>query len=88
VQQWNFTSILKRIGEMKDDYFVYLALSFQTVVNRQIFAGNLVNAQTLRKEKYPREFFPEVKKSSRKIFRTEILFRQNGLEKALHKLDG
>jgi len=57
---------------MKNGYFVYLASSFQTVVNRQIFAGNLVNAQTLRKEKYPREFFPEVKKSSRKICHTKI----------------
>jgi hypothetical protein len=42
--------------------FIYLASSFHPVVNRQIFAGNLVNAQTLRKQKYPREFFPEVKK--------------------------
>ncbi len=40
---------------------VYLASSFQSVANRQIFAGNLVNAQTIRREKYPREFFPEVK---------------------------
>lgn len=37
-----------------------LASSFQNVVNRQIFTGNLINAQTLRKEKYPREFFAEV----------------------------
>ena len=43
------------------DRFSCLASSFQPVVNRQIFAGNLVNAQTLRKEKYPREFFPEVR---------------------------
>jgi len=47
---------------------VSLASSFQTVVNRQIFAGNLVNTQTLRKEKYPREFFPEVKKILKKKF--------------------
>jgi len=50
--------------------------TFQTVVNRQIFAGNLVNAQTLRKEKYPREFFPEAK-WSRKGF-TETRWLING----------
>ncbi len=42
----------------------YLASTFQSVANRQIFAGNLVNAQTIRREKYPREFFPEVNKVS------------------------
>jgi hypothetical protein len=46
----------------------FLASSFQPVVNRQIFAGNLVNAQTLRKEKYPRQFFPEVKKKRFQVF--------------------
>jgi hypothetical protein len=57
--------------EKKKDDENYLASSFQPVANRQIFAGNLVNAQTVRREKYPREFFPEVikKKSSLNIFK-------------------
>ena len=50
--------------ERKIDYSsVYLASSFQPVINSQIFAGNLVNAQTIRREKYPREYFPEVLQS-------------------------
>lgn len=36
------------------------ASCFQRVTDCQIFTGNLVNVQTLRKEKFPREFFPEV----------------------------
>ncbi|CAF3406094.1 unnamed protein product [Rotaria sp. Silwood1] len=44
--------------------------SFQTVVNRQIFAGNLVNAQALRREKYPRDFFPEAKWSRKGFTQT------------------
>ncbi|UJR20820.1 hypothetical protein I4U23_023931 [Adineta vaga] len=50
--------------------------TFQNVVNCQIFAGNVRNAQTLRKEKYPREFFPEAK-WSRKGF-TETRWLING----------
>lgn len=41
-------------------HFAFLAETFQSVVNRQIFAGNLATAQTIRKEKYPKEFCPEV----------------------------
>jgi hypothetical protein len=51
----------EKTKEMKSCYLYNLASSFQTVANRQIFAGNLINAQTLRKEKFPRQFFPEVK---------------------------
>jgi hypothetical protein len=47
------------IGKRDENSFC-LASSFQAVVNRQILAGNLVNTQTLKREKYPREFFPEV----------------------------
>jgi hypothetical protein len=54
--------------EMKSCYLYNLASSFQTVANRQIFAGNLINAQTLRKEKFPRQFFPEVKILSKNLF--------------------
>jgi inositol-1,4,5-trisphosphate 5-phosphatase len=61
--------------------FIYLASSFHPVVNRQIFAGNLVNAQTLRKQKYPREFFPEVKKKCSKKF----LLRKFFLDKMVSK---
>jgi hypothetical protein len=42
-------------------FFYHKASSFQNVVDRQISTGNLLNAQTIRKEKFPREFFPEVK---------------------------
>ncbi|CAF0925367.1 unnamed protein product [Rotaria sordida] len=47
--------------------------SFQAVVNRQIFAGSLVNAQTLRREKYPRDFFPETKWSRKGFTQTRWL---------------
>jgi inositol-1,4,5-trisphosphate 5-phosphatase len=47
--------------------------SFQPVANRQIFAGNLVNAQTVRREKYPREFFPEAKWSRKGFTQTRWL---------------
>ena len=66
------------------------ASSFQPVVNRQIFAGNLLHAQTLRKEKYPREFFPEVKRTKLNDFdlihsNFFLTIRQNGREKVLLK---
>jgi len=48
----------------------FISSSFQPVVNRQIFAGNLLNAQTLRKEKYPRDFFPETKWSRKGFTQT------------------
>ncbi|CAF4048797.1 unnamed protein product [Rotaria sp. Silwood2] len=64
-------------------YFIHQNLSvqqwnfttscFQVVANRQIFAGNLVNAQTLRREKYPREFFPEAKWSRKGFTQTRWL---------------
>ena len=69
-------------------FFYCKASSFQNVVNRQIFAGNLLNTQTLRKEKFPREFFPEVKKKIIKKKNISNLFffhRLNGLEKVLLK---
>ncbi|CAF0952281.1 unnamed protein product [Adineta steineri] len=50
--------------------------SFQNVVNRQIYTGNLINVETLRKEKFPREFFPEAK-WSRKGF-TQARWSING----------
>jgi inositol-1,4,5-trisphosphate 5-phosphatase len=59
--------------EKKKDDENYLASSFQPVANRQIFAGNLVNAQTVRREKYPREFFPEAKWSRKGFTQTRWL---------------
>ncbi|CAF1616835.1 unnamed protein product [Adineta ricciae] len=44
--------------------------SFQQISDRQIHTGNLINAQTLRKEKYPREFFPEAKWSRKGFTQT------------------
>lgn len=63
VQQWNFASRRRTLFELAlhlPPPASRLASTFQPVVNCQIFAGNVRNAQTLRKEKYPREFFPEV----------------------------
>ncbi|CAF2157491.1 unnamed protein product [Rotaria magnacalcarata] len=51
----------------------FTSSSFQAVVNRQIFAGNLVNAQTIRKEKYPKEFCPEAKWSRKGFTQTRWL---------------
>ena len=72
----------------------FLASSFQPVVNCQIFAGDVVNAQTLRKEKYPREFFPEarniipiVSAKSHPLL-LPLLYRRNGLGKDFLKRDG
>lgn len=63
-----------------------LAASFQNVVNRQILTGNLINAQTLRKEKFPREFFSEVKtKTALDLIDDTLSSRLNGLEKVLLK---
>ncbi|CAF1259406.1 unnamed protein product, partial [Didymodactylos carnosus] len=50
--------------------------SFEAVVDRQIFTGNLIETQSLRKEKFPREFFPEAK-WSRKGF-TQTRWAING----------
>lgn len=68
VKMFLFNSGISQVGRKIDvnmNFYLFLlrllASSFQAVVNRQIFAGNLANAQTLRKEKYPREFCPEVK---------------------------
>ncbi|UJR28749.1 hypothetical protein I4U23_009976 [Adineta vaga] len=44
--------------------------SFQLVSDRQISTGNLINAQTFRKEKFPREFFPEAKWSRKGFTQT------------------
>jgi hypothetical protein len=84
IQEWNFTSKLRE--EFHVDLVVCLASSFQNAMNRQIFTGNLLNAQTLRKEKFPRDFFPEVKPN--KIKNSSFSFispRRNGLEKVLLK---
>ncbi len=61
IQQWNFTSKIQYFVLIYFLRFCYLASSFQNVVNRQIFTGNLINVQTIRKEKFPRDFFSEVK---------------------------
>jgi len=50
--------------------------SFQPVTDRQIYTGNLIHVQTQRKEKFPREFFPEAK-WSRKGF-TQTRWSING----------
>lgn len=51
----------------------FSTLCFQPIVNRQIFAGSLVNAQTIRRGKYPREFFPEAKWSRKGFTQTRWL---------------
>lgn len=88
IQQWNFTSNEEFISILLLLLFL-LASSFHNVVNRQISVGNLINAQTLRKEKFPREFFPEVKTNSLIEIKIRYLFhfflRLNGLEKVLLK---
>ncbi len=84
IQQWNFTSKLRE--EFHVDLGDCLASSFQNAMNRQIFTGNLLNAQTIRKEKFPREFFPEVKPNNTKNSSFSFISsRQNGLEKVLLK---
>ncbi|CAF1160220.1 unnamed protein product [Rotaria sp. Silwood1] len=43
---------------------------FEYVMNRQISTGNLIHVQTVRKEKFPREFFSEAKWSRKGFTQT------------------